>query len=132
MCCEVESEYARWRCFRPLRRDGETKETVDERNLPGNVALRQPPHLTFPNHVYRLDTLNRSPCRVKGSEALHGSDSTFDCPVVLLNGLITNDKFCLTLTSQIRLSWARRPRAGVGVPVDFANFSEDGTKVFGR
>ena len=40
MCCEVESEYPRWRCFHPLGRDGETKETVDERNLPGDVALR--------------------------------------------------------------------------------------------
>src|SRR4051794_4638252 len=75
-------------CFQRLRRGGETEEAVDERNLPGDVALRQPPHLTFPNHVYRLDTLNRPPCRVKRSESLHGSDSTFDCPVVLLHYIV--------------------------------------------
>ena len=57
---------------------GETEETVDERNLPGDVALRQPPHLPFANHVHCLDTLNRSPRRVKRSEALHRSDPAFD------------------------------------------------------
>src|SRR5262245_9568251 len=29
--------------------------------------------------------------------------------MILLNGLITNDKFCLSRISPSRLSWARRP-----------------------
>src|SRR5262249_43140899 len=32
------------------------------------------------------------------------------CAMVLLNGLITNDKFCFVRTSQITLRWAHRPR----------------------
>jgi hypothetical protein len=84
MCCEVESEYARPGQFERLRRWGETEETVNERNLPGDVALRQPPHLPFTNHLHCFDTLNRSASRVKRAEALHGSDPAFDGPVVLL------------------------------------------------
>jgi|SoiMethySBSTD1v2_1073268.scaffolds.fasta_scaffold847983_2 hypothetical protein len=30
--------------------------------------------------------------------------------MVLLNGLITNDKFCFVRTSQVKLHWAHRPR----------------------
>ena len=60
MCCEVESVYARSRQFQALGRSGETEEAVDERNLPGDVALRQPPHLTFTNHLHCFDTLNCS------------------------------------------------------------------------
>jgi site-specific DNA recombinase len=34
--------------------------------------------------------------------------------VVLLNGLITNDKFCLSVVSSQKLGWVRGPRVGVG------------------
>src|SRR5262249_47200784 len=40
----------------------------------------------------------------------HGPHPLFDSTVVLLNGLITNDKFCFVRTSQITLRWAHRPR----------------------
>src|SRR3954463_1373293 len=38
MCCEVETEYARSGWFQRLGRGRETEETVDERNLAGDVA----------------------------------------------------------------------------------------------
>ena len=74
--------------FQRLGRGGETEEAVDERNLPGDVALRQPPHLPFSDHVHRLDPLNRSPRRVIRSEALHRSDPAFDGSVILLHYVI--------------------------------------------
>jgi hypothetical protein len=64
-CCEVESEYARSGYLQPLRCGYEAEQTGNERNLPGDVALRQPPYLPFANDVHCLDTLNRSPRRVK-------------------------------------------------------------------
>ena len=88
MCCEVESEYARSGYIQRLRSGSEAEQTVDESNLPGDVALRQPPHLPLPNHVHCLDTLNRSPRRRKRSEALHGSHPAFDAPVILLHDVV--------------------------------------------
>jgi hypothetical protein len=88
MCCEVESECARSGQIQRLRRGGEAEETVDERNLPSDVALCQPPHLVLPNDVHCLDTLNRSPRRVKRSEALHGSHPAFDGSVILLHHIV--------------------------------------------
>ncbi len=32
-----------------------------------------------------------------------------ELPIDLLNGMITNDKFCCTRWSQLQLSWWRRP-----------------------
>ena len=40
-------------------------------------------------------------------EAPHGPVSAFDAPVVLLDGLIANDKFCLVRRTRLRLSWSR-------------------------
>jgi hypothetical protein len=33
----------------------------------------------------------------------------FDKPVVLFNGMITNDKFCLIRQGRVKLRWSRRP-----------------------
>src|SRR6266545_3396086 len=48
--------------------------------------------------------------RHKTFEATHGVSSLFYPPMVLFNGLITNDKFCFVRTSQVQLRWAHRPR----------------------
>jgi hypothetical protein len=45
--------------------------------------------------------------RSRALEAPHGSVSAFDAPVVLLDGLIANDKFCLVRRTRLRLSWSR-------------------------
>src|SRR5262245_17117622 len=71
-----------------LRSDGDSEEPCNERDLPGNVTFRNPPDLPFADHVDRSDTLNRSPRRVKGSEALTCSHSSFDCAVVLFHHVI--------------------------------------------
>jgi hypothetical protein len=42
-------------------------------------------------------------------EPQHGTRDPFYCAMILLNGLITNDKFCLTRQSQIKLQWSRKP-----------------------
>jgi hypothetical protein len=42
-------------------------------------------------------------------EPAHRSIPLFDPAMTLLNGLITNDKFCLSRTSPSRVHWARRP-----------------------
>ena len=73
--------------------------------------LRQPPDLSLANHVNGLNPLKRSPRRAKGSEALTGSDPPFYGSVILLNGLITNDKFCFIRRSPVKLEWRHRRRA---------------------
>ena len=44
------------------------------------------------------------------SEVLLGVDPAFDGAMVLLNGLITNDKFCFIRLSALKLEWRRRRR----------------------
>ena len=39
---------------------GEFEQPCNERDLPRDVALRQPSHLSLPDHVHRLDALNRA------------------------------------------------------------------------
>jgi hypothetical protein len=48
--------------------------------------------------------------RVNTLESAHRSRPLYDTMMVLLNGLITNDKFCFVRTSQVQLRWAHRPR----------------------
>jgi hypothetical protein len=50
----------------------------------------------------------------KAFETRHRVIALFDPTVILLNGLITNDKFCLSIVSSRKLNWVRGPRAGVG------------------
>jgi hypothetical protein len=47
---------------------------------------------------------------VKFPEALLGVDPAFDRAMILLNGLITNDKFCFIRSSPLKLHWRRRRR----------------------
>ena len=42
-------------------------------------------------------------------EPTHGPVALFNASMVLLNGLITNDKFCMSRISLSRVHWARRP-----------------------
>ena len=60
---------------------------MDERNLTGDVAFRQPPHLSFPNHVHGFYPDKRSRRRVKRPETLHRSHPALYGAVVLFEML---------------------------------------------
>jgi hypothetical protein len=45
--------------------------------------------------------------RREALEAAHASRAPFHAAVVLLDGLLANDKFCLVRRSRLRLSWSR-------------------------
>ena len=90
---------------------GQFKHFVDELILTPNISAAHPSNLSLAQHVDCFVTLNRSSRSPKFSESLLGIHSSFDGPMVLLNGLITNDKFCLIRVSRQKLRYARRPRA---------------------
>src|SRR6267143_7069000 len=51
-------------------------------------------------------------CRVvEPFESEHRPDALLDPPMVLVNGLITNDKFCMARIGQQKLRYLRRPRS---------------------
>ncbi len=81
--------------------------------------------LTFLQLLDQFDAGEHDTGILKRFETQHGADAKLHTAMILLNGLITNDKFCLTLVTPVRLRWVRRPRAGVGVRADLANLSED-------
>jgi len=64
-CCKPEIPDARngssWRS----RNSGEPKEPGNKRDLPRDIVLRQPSHLSLADHVRRLKTLNRSHRTIK-------------------------------------------------------------------
>jgi len=60
----------------------------DKRDLPSNVVLGQPPHLSVTDYVHRHDTLNRPRRRIKRPEALTRSYPPFDRSVILLHYVV--------------------------------------------
>ena len=83
---------------------------MTESDLRPNVITGNPSHLSLPKHVHGFITLDRPPRRSKCPEPLLGIDAFLDCTVVLLNGLITNDKFCFIRFSRLKLQWRRQRR----------------------
>ena len=73
------------------------------------LSSRFTPQLPFLEHVHELDTGQSTLGCIKGLESKHGTSHSLHGSMVLLNGLITNDKFCLTRQSQIKLQWSRKP-----------------------
>lgn len=71
-----------------LRLGCHSKEAGDDGNLPGNVSFPHPSHLSLPNHVHHLVSLQRSPCRFKGKEAHPRLDQAFDKTMVLFHQVI--------------------------------------------
>jgi hypothetical protein len=88
----------------------QSEDLIEEQDQSQHIPFRQPSHLAFPDHVHDLISLDRPPGPVKGSEPLAGVDPSFDRPMILFNGLITNDKFCLSRVSRQKLRYTRRPR----------------------
>jgi hypothetical protein len=52
----------------------------------------------------------KASCRLHVLKSAHRPRALLDASMVLLNGLITNDKFCFARTSPVKLNWARRSR----------------------
>ncbi len=65
-----------------------SKEAGDEGDLPGDVSLIQPLHLSLPDHVHDLVPLERPPCRFQGKEAHPRLDQPFDKTMVLLDEVV--------------------------------------------
>ena len=84
---------------------------MDELTLSYWITLANPADLPFADCMHRLVTLNRSPRPLRRTETEARRDPFLDEPMVLFNGLITNDKFCLIRVSQQKLRYLRRPRA---------------------
>jgi hypothetical protein len=60
--------------------------------------------------MHCLVTIDRPQGPFRRPEPQTRRNPLLDKPVVLLNGLITNDKFCLIRVSQQKLRYSRRPR----------------------
>jgi len=64
------------------------EKAVDELNLAKKVVSCHPSNLPLPDHVNRFVALNRSPSRLKFSEALLGVHSTFDGSMILFENVV--------------------------------------------
>src|SRR5450759_2855151 len=64
------------------------EEVVDELNLSEKIISCHPSSLPLPDHVDCFVALNRSPSRLKFSEALLGVHSTFDGSMILFENVI--------------------------------------------
>jgi hypothetical protein len=61
------------------------------------------------DHVHEFDPNECVLGCLERFEPQHRPCHPLDTSMILLNGLITNDKFCLTRQSQIKLQWSRKP-----------------------
>jgi hypothetical protein len=66
----------------------QSEKAVDELNLAKQVVSCYPSNLPLPNHVNRLVALNRSPSRLKFSEALLGLHSMFNGSMILFENVV--------------------------------------------
>src|SRR5581483_9709358 len=95
-----------------------------EGDLPGNVTLWHPPYLTFTNHVYRLDALNRSRRGSERTKPLTRSRSSFYGAMILFHDVV-QVPYGATATPLAQLTGAlqltNRCRVGrVPIHIDYA------------
>src|SRR5215213_283214 len=90
-----------------LRSGSETEGVVDEGLLGRHVGRRHSVHLSLGQHRHGLDAGQGPACGPKALEAEHRPGSALDAAVVLLDGLIANDTFCLVRRTRLRLSCSR-------------------------
>ena len=80
-------------------------------SLTDRIAFGQPPDASLVDHVHRFDPLQRPPRALKRAVSFGEPHTLLHSSVILLNGLITNDKFCFIRRSPLKLEWTRRRRA---------------------
>ena len=66
----------------------QVEKAVDEPNLSKKIISCHPSSLPLPNHMNCFVALNRSPSRLKFSEALLGIRSTFDGSMILFENVV--------------------------------------------
>jgi hypothetical protein len=104
---------------------GDAEKGMDELTLSDRIALCDPADLSFSDCVHRLVPLDRFACALRRTEPEARRDPLFDKSMVLLNGLITNDKFCLTRISRQKLRYARRRRVSPCAVEDGCEYLRD-------
>jgi hypothetical protein len=66
------------------------------------------PELPFDDLLHEFDPDQNPPSVIEGLEAEYWLDAELYAPMVLLNDLITNDKFCFIRSNPLKLRWRRR------------------------
>ena len=103
--------------FRPLRFDQglvETEEGAKHPGLSAKVGSGNPEHLSFANHLHRLDSRNHRPRRRHRSWPLHGAQSTLHVSVIGFDAIIRITASSLTArTMQLALALQLPNRGGV-------------------
>ena len=66
-------------------------------------------HLSFLEHVHEFDPNQGVLGCIERFEPQHGPCHPLYTSMVLLNGMITNDKFCMIRQGRVQLRWSRRP-----------------------
>src|SRR3954466_4275241 len=89
------------------RSGSDVEQLGDEGRLGPHVASANPPYLPLPHHRHHLVACQCSSRRPEAAKAEPWPDQPLYAAVVLLDGLIANDKFCLVRRSRLRLSWSR-------------------------
>ena len=66
-------------------------------------------HLVFLDHAHEFNPNQGVLGCFEWFESQHGPCHSFYTSMILLNGLSTNDKFCLIRQGRVKLRWSRRP-----------------------
>src|SRR5438309_5708548 len=93
---------------------GHLEELFDQPDLRSNVIAPDTPNLSFPDHIHRLISLDRSTGCVEFSETLLGVDPAFDEAMILLDDIVQ------VLDGSMPTKAAKRP---------FLLYSQDGRGV---
>jgi hypothetical protein len=98
----------------------QSEDLIEEQDQSQHIPFGQPPHLTFPDHVHYLVSLDRPPGAVKGSEPLAGVDPSFDRSMILFHDVVqVRTGTTATPTSEFALLLQFRHDLGIrGVAVD--------------
>src|SRR3954452_8767345 len=91
-----------------LHSGSKTEDAVYKGPLRRHVVHGHGAHLSLGQHRHGLDPGQGAPRRPEARKAEHRPGPALDAAVVLLDGLIANDKFCLVRRTRLRLSWSRR------------------------
>ena len=77
--------------------------------LSEDIPLGESTELTFAKHVHGFIALNGPLGRGKRPKPRPRVHAVFHKPMVLLNGMVINDKLCLIRHCQVQLRWSRQP-----------------------